>query len=126
MPINAYLRRLLAIGKDGGQNLLLQKIETGLDIDATIVRNRVVAAVEAIEIERSKWIAIEKSQKYRGQTRCPCKEADSNTTEEKAWLTDRKQNQSHLCTVTEFSQKMERIQCPWQEVDSDETRQHLM
>jgi hypothetical protein len=59
LPINAYLRRLLAVGKDGGQNLLLQKIETGLDIDATIVRNRVVAASEeAIEIERSKWIVI--------------------------------------------------------------------
>ena len=38
----AYLRRLRARGKCGGQNLLLQKIETGLDIDAAKVRDRII------------------------------------------------------------------------------------
>jgi hypothetical protein len=38
----AYLRRLRARGKGGGQNLLLQKIETGLDIDAAKVRDRII------------------------------------------------------------------------------------
>jgi hypothetical protein len=66
LPINAYLRWLLAVRKDGGQNLLLQEIETGLDIDAAIVRDGIVAdSEETIEIDKIEWIVMEKtSQKY--------------------------------------------------------------
>ena len=42
--IATYLRGLLAVGEDVGQNLLLQKIEAGVDIDTTIVSDRIVTA----------------------------------------------------------------------------------
>ena len=40
--IATNLSELLAIRENIGQNFLLQKVETGVDIDATIVSNRIV------------------------------------------------------------------------------------
>ena len=59
------LRGLLAIRKNIGQNFLLQKVEAGVDIDATIVSNRIVTDT-FMRVE--KWRGGQGTKKRRKHT----------------------------------------------------------